>query len=119
MGERRLVVSKCHGCDVRFEGIKFMSYTRGRPVIFHNQQCLAQYLKKNRVNIPQDLQITVDIYQRLISRAEELKTEVLFNSPNSHQTLVDEAVLFEFSFLLSGKPTVTIQDRLPPTQIKQ
>jgi hypothetical protein len=88
-----------------------MSYTRGRPIIFHNQQCLENYLKKNRVNVPQDLQITVNIYQRLLSRVEELKTEILFNSPNSHQTLVDEAILFEFSFILDGKPTVSLQER--------
>lgn len=118
MGAKHLVTMKCHGCEERFEGMQIMSYSRGRPIFFHNQACFVKYLQKNRPAIPADLQLPVEAYQRLQVRIQELKEEVLFNSPNSHRALVDEAIIYEFMFILDGKPSVTIQERLPQMENK-
>ena len=86
-----------------------MRYSRGRPIWFCNQQHFKCYLQSFLKQTSPE--ISDEITKRAQTRLSELKEENLNISPYSQQAILNEELIYELTFIIDGKESVTKNER--------
>lgn len=103
----------CHFCSKSIP--EFPQIRNGkkfaRKIMFCDSRCFNSYLSANRPFLKVVNMETCGIAQRALTRLEEMKSEILFDKPDSDKVLVGEEIIYELTFIVEGRETVTKGER--------
>jgi hypothetical protein len=110
---KNTALAQCYFCAKRVPELPELKNGRkfSRKVVFCNSRCFQSYLAANRPIIKIDQPAALDMARRASARLEELKADVLFGKPDAIPSLVSEEIIYELTFIVSGREEVTKGDR--------
>jgi hypothetical protein len=109
----RETFAKCYFCDKVFPELPEIKNGRkfARKVVFCDSRCYHAYLAANRPLVKFDQPAALDIARRATARLDELKADVLFSKPDADKSLVVEEIIYDLTFIVEGRESVTKGER--------
>lgn len=109
----RETFAKCYYCDKYVPELPEIKNGKkfARKVVFCDSRCFGAYLSENRPMPKFDQPAALDIARRATARLDELKADVLFSKPDADKSLVVEEIIYDLTFIVEGRESVTKGER--------